>query len=151
MAVNDFNPSTYTTLSTLLGETNSAAGQVKVNTTFFSPSRFLFKESDVTDAEMLENISRLKKRLWKCCPTKHSGRIACGTILMQKGMHQNFSASTFIHASKGCFFTLQQVWKTFRCISSCNFMPCNAGLNTRKCRRRPGLILKMARAAGSPT
>ena len=61
MAVNDFNPRTYTTLSTLMGQTNSATGQVKVNTTFFSPSRFWCKKSGLKEAKLADNIDGFKK------------------------------------------------------------------------------------------
>ncbi|TRX32386.1 hypothetical protein FNW52_17030 [Flavobacterium sp. ZT3R18] len=61
MAVNDFNPRTYSILSNLIEKTNSSTGQVKANTTFFSASSFLFKESELEDVELLENISKFKK------------------------------------------------------------------------------------------
>jgi uncharacterized protein len=104
MAVNDFNPSTYTMLSTLMGETNSAAGQVKVNTTFFSPSRFLFKESEVTDAEILENISRLKKEALEVLSDEMFRSYSVRDYFDAKGYAPKFLSQYLYPRIQGLFF-----------------------------------------------
>ncbi len=104
MAVNDFNPRTYTQLSTLLQQTNSAAGQVNVNTTFFSPSTFLYKESELADAELVENIGRFKQEAMEVLMDKTFRQHSVKEYFEEKGYSPKFLTEYLYPRIQGLFF-----------------------------------------------
>ena len=104
MAVNDFNPRTYKRLSTLLEKTNSSTGQVKMNTTFFSPDSFLFKESELKDTELVENISRFKNEAVEVLYNKTFKWYSVKEYFEEKGYSLKFLTQYLYPRIQGLFF-----------------------------------------------
>ncbi|MFN0037444.1 MAG: FAD-dependent oxidoreductase [Saprospiraceae bacterium] len=104
MAVNDFNPKTYSKLSNLLEKTNSSTGQVKVNTTFFSTNSFLFKESELKDAELVENIDRFKKEAVEVLINKTFRWYSVKEYFEEKGYSPKFLTQYLYPRIQGLFF-----------------------------------------------
>jgi|GEM_PF-1532542 predicted NAD/FAD-binding protein len=104
MAVNDFNPKTYHILSDLLEKTNSSTGKVKVNTTFFSSGNFLFKESDITDTELVENISRFKNEAVEVLSNKDYRWHSVKEYFEEKGYSSKFLTQYLYPRVQGLFF-----------------------------------------------
>ncbi len=104
MAVNDFNPKTYKTLISLLKKTNSSTGQVKVNTTFFSSKSFLFKESDLNDTELVENIRRFKHEAVEVLFNKSFSWYSVKEYFEEKGYSSNFLTKYLYPRIQGLFF-----------------------------------------------
>ncbi len=104
MAVNDFNPNTYRKLSGMLKETNSLTGQVKVNTTFFSSSNFLFKESELKDNDLIDNINRFKLEAVEVLSNPAFGQYSVKDYFEEKGYSPKFLTQYLYPRIQGLFF-----------------------------------------------
>ena len=104
MAVNDFNPKTYKILGSLLEATKSETGKVKVNTTFFGESDLKFKESDIQDAELIENITRFKHEAVEVLANNIYKDYAVKEYFEEKGYSKNFLTEYLYPRVQGLFF-----------------------------------------------
>jgi predicted NAD/FAD-binding protein len=104
LAVNDFNAQMYSNLIKLMNDTESESGQVKVNTTFFSESNFLHKESDIKESNLLEEIGRFKIEAVEVLFSENYRWYSVEKYFEEKGYSKTFLTQYLYPRIQGLFF-----------------------------------------------
>lgn len=131
MAVNDFNPYRYGRLLDLLGKTNSSTGRVNVNTTFFSPDRFLFKESELEHTNLTADIERFKYEAMEVAGNQQYDQHSVRDYFEEKGYSAEFLSQYLYPRVQGLFFYPPDGIGSLPVQFVMNFYALQAGFNYR--------------------